>query len=78
MVWDLHSNIAQAVNMKTPRILNQAMKLAKRANVAVIMSRRLHQKDAGAKDQRKTGDTQASGFAKRKGYCKNYKQNKNQ
>ena len=39
-VWGLHSHIAQAINMKNPRTLNQAMRLAKRANIAVTMSRR--------------------------------------
>ena len=39
-VWGLHLHIAQAVNMKNPRTLNQAMKLAKRADNAVTMSRR--------------------------------------
>ena len=77
-VWGLHANIAQAVNMKIPRTLNQAMKLAKRADVAVTMSRRPGQKDAGSQDQRKTGDAQASGSGGRRGYWKNFKQNKNQ
>ena len=77
-VWGLHANIAQAVNMKNPRTLNQAMKLAKRADIAVTMSRRPGQKEAGPQDQRKAGDMQASGSGGRKGYWKNFKQNKNQ
>ena len=76
LVWGLHSNIAQAVNMKTPRILNQAMKLAKRADMAINMSRRPGQRDAGSQDQKKTGDAQASGSTGKKGYWKNIKQNK--
>ena len=39
-VWGLHSNIAQEVNMKNPRTLNRAMELAKRADVAITMSRK--------------------------------------
>ena len=45
-VRGLHSNITQAMNIKTPRMLNQAMKLVKRADIAVTISRRLGQKDA--------------------------------
>ena len=77
-VNDLHSNIAQAVNMKNPRTLNQVMKLAKRADIVVAMSRKLGQTDAGSLEQRKTGDAQAYGSIGRRGYWKNYKQNKNQ
>ena len=47
-VWGLHSTIAQEVNMKNPRTLNRAMELAKRADVAVTMSRRPGQRDAGS------------------------------
>ena len=39
-VWGLHSSIAQEVNMKNPRTLNRAMELAKRADVAITMSKR--------------------------------------
>lgn len=49
-VLGLHSNIAQAINMKNPRILNQAMKLTKRAGIAMIMSRRLGQKNIGSQE----------------------------
>lgn len=45
-VRGLHSNITQAVNIKTPRMLNQAMKLVKRADIAVTISRRPGHKDA--------------------------------
>ena len=62
-VWGLHANIAQAVNMKNPRTLNQAMKLAKRADIAMTMSRRQGQKETGLQEQRKAGDLQASGDA---------------
>ena len=48
-VWGLHPNIAQEVNMKNPRTLNRAMELAKRADVAISMSRRPGQRDV---DQR--------------------------
>ena len=66
------------MNMKNPRTLNQAMKLAKRADIAVTMSIRPGQKGVGPQDQRKAGDMQASGSGGRKGYWKNFKQNKNQ
>ena len=39
-VWGLHQNIAQQVNMKNPGTLTHAMKLAKRADMAITMSRR--------------------------------------
>ena len=43
----LHANIAQAVNIKNPSMLNRAMQLAKRADMAITMSRRPGQRDAG-------------------------------
>ena len=49
-VWGLHSSIAQEVNMKNPRTLNRAMELAKRAEVAITMSRRPSQRDAESQE----------------------------
>ena len=40
LVWGLHPTIAQEVNMKNPRMLNRAMEPAKRADVAITMSKR--------------------------------------
>ena len=45
-VWGLHASLAQQVNMKNPTTLNRAMQLAKRADVAMTMSRRPGQRDA--------------------------------
>ena len=45
--------IAQEVNMKNPRTLNRAMELEKRADVAITMSKRPGQWDAGSQDQKK-------------------------
>ena len=59
-VWDLHSTIAQEVNMKNPRTLNRAMELAKRADVAITMSRRPGQWDAGSQDQKRPATGQQS------------------
>ena len=59
-VWGLHSNIAQEVNMKNPRMLNRAMELAKRADVAITMSRKPGQRDTGSQDQRKPAASQQS------------------
>ena len=77
-VWGLHANLAQQVNMKNPTTLNKAMQLAKRADVAMTMSRRPGQRDADAQ-QRKTDGAQASGSrGGHRGYYKNFKNNKNQ
>ena len=76
-VWGLHSTIAQEVNMKNPRTLNRAMELAKRANVAITMSRRLGQQDAGSQEQRKPATVQQPEQQKKRGYWQNRKQNKN-
>ena len=57
-VWGLHSNIAQEVNLKNPRPLNRAMELAKRADVAITMSRRPGQRDAGSQEQKKPAASQ--------------------
>ena len=76
-VWGLHSTIAQEVNMKNPRTLNRAMELAKRADVAITMSRRLGQRDAGSQDQKKPAMGQQSEQQRKRGYWQNRKQNKN-
>ena len=39
-VWGLHSHLATQVNMQHPATLNRAIQLAKRADVAVQLSRR--------------------------------------
>ena len=66
-IWGLHTNIAQTVNMKNLSTLNRAMQLAKRADMAITMSRRPGQRDVGSQDQKKTGDAQASGSTGKKG-----------
>ena len=76
-VWGLHTGIAQQVNMKNPTTLNRAMQLAKRADMAIAMSRRPGQRDADAQ-QKKPDGAQASGSGgQKKGYWKNWKNNKN-
>ena len=57
-IWGLHSNIAQEVNMKNPRTLNRAMELAKRADVAITISRRSGQRDARSQEQKKPAAVQ--------------------
>ena len=47
-VWGLHANIAQEVNMKSPKTLTRAMQLAKRADVVIAMSRRPSQRETGS------------------------------
>ena len=77
-VWGLHAGLAQQVNMKNPTTLNRAMQLAKRADVAMAMSRRPGQREVDSQ-QKKTDGAQASGSGGfKKGYFKNWKQNKNQ
>ena len=76
-VWGLHSNIAQEVNMKNPRTLNRAMELAKRADVAITMSRKPGQQDTRSQDQRKPVASQQSQQQRKRGYWQNRKQNKN-
>ena len=76
-VWGLHSTIAQEVNMKNPRTLNRAMELAKRADVAITMSRRPGQWDAGSKEQEKPAAGQQPEEQRKRGYWQNKKQNKN-
>ena len=66
-IWGLHSNIAQEVNMKNPRTLNRAMELAKRADVAITMSRKPGQRDAGSQDQRKPAASQQSEQQRKRG-----------
>ena len=76
-VWGLHPNIAQEVNMKNPRTLNRAMELAKRADVAITMSRRPGQRDAGSQEQKKPATGQQPEQQRRRGYWQNRKTNKN-
>ena len=76
-VWGLHPNIAQEVNMKNPRTLNRAMELVKRADVAITMSRRPGQRDAGSQEQKKPAAVQQPEQQRRRGYWKNRKSNKN-
>ena len=52
-VSGLHSTIAQEVNMKNPRTLNRAMELAKRADVAITISKRPGQWDSRSEEQKK-------------------------
>ena len=54
--------------MKNHKALNQTIKLAKRAGIAITMSKRSGHMDAGSQDQKKTGEAQASGSAGKKGY----------
>ena len=63
--------------MKVPRMLNRAMELAKRADVAIAMSRRPGQRDARSQEQRKPILVQQPQQQRRRGYWKNRKQNKN-
>ena len=67
-VWGLHSTIAQEVNMKNPRTLNRAMELAKRADVAITMSRRPSQRDAGSQDQKKPVAGRQPELQRKRGY----------
>ena len=67
-VWGLHSTIAQEVNMKNPRMLNRAMELAKRADVAITMSKRPGQWDAGSQEQKKPAAVQQPEQQRRRGY----------
>ena len=76
-VWGLHSTIAQEVNVKNPRKLNRAMELAKRADVAITMSRRPVQWDAESQEQKKPAASQQSEQRRKRGYWQNRKQNKN-
>ena len=63
--------------MKNLRTLNRAMELAKRADVAITMSRRLGQQDAGSQEQKKPAAGQQPEQQKKRGYWQNRKQNKN-
>ena len=76
-VWGLHSNIAQEVNMKNPRTLNRAMELAKRADVAITMSRRPGQQDVGSQEQRKPDVGQQSSNRRKEGTSKTENKTKN-
>ena len=63
--------------MKNLRTLNRAMELAKRADVAITMSRRPGQWDAGSQEQRKPAASQQLEQQRKRGYWQNRKQNKN-
>ena len=54
--------------MKNLRTLNRAMELAKRADVAITMSRRPGQRDAGCQEQRKPTAIQQPGQQRKRGY----------
>ena len=70
-VWALHSTIAQEVNMKNPITLNRAIELAKRANVAITMSRRPGQRDTGSQEQRKPTVVQQPEQQRKRGHWQN-------
>ena len=63
--------------MKNPSTLKRAMELAKRADVAITMSRRPVQRDAGSQEQKKPAAGQQSEQQRKRGYWQNRKQNKN-
>ena len=51
-VWGLHSHLATQVNMQNPATLNRAIQLAKRADVAVQLSRRPGASGSGSAQQK--------------------------
>ena len=51
-VWGLHSHLATQVNMQNPATLNRAIQLAKRADVAVQLSRRPGAGGSGSTQQK--------------------------
>ena len=51
-VWGLHSHLATQVNMQNSAMLNRAIKLAKKANVAIQMSRRPGASGSGSSQQK--------------------------
>ena len=63
--------------MKNLRMLNRAMELAKRADVAITMSRRPGQRGVGSQEQKKPAVGQQPEQQRRRGYWQNRKQNKN-
>ena len=63
--------------MKNLRTLNRAMELAKRADVAITMSKRPSQRDARSQEQRKSTAVQQPEQQRKPGYWQNRKQNKN-
>ena len=53
-VWGLHSHLATQVNMQNPATLNRAIQLAKKADVAVQLSRRPGASGSSSSQQQKT------------------------
>ena len=51
-VWGLHSHLATQVNMQNPATLNRAIQLAKKADVAVQLSRRPGASGSGSSQQK--------------------------
>ena len=51
-VWGLHSHLATQVNMQNPATLNRVIQLAKRADVAVQLSRRPGAGGSGSTQQK--------------------------
>ena len=51
-VWGLHSHLATQVNMQSPVTLNRAIQLAKKADVAVQLSRRPGASGSGSSQQK--------------------------
>ena len=53
-VWGLHSHLATQVNMQNPATLNRAIQLAKKADVAIQLSRRPGASGSSSSQQQKT------------------------
>ena len=51
-VWGLHSHLATQVNMQNPATLNRAIQLAKKADVAIQLSRRPRASGSGSSQQK--------------------------
>ena len=51
-VWGLHSHLATRVNMQNPAMLNRPIKLAKKADVVIQMSRRPGASGSGSSQQK--------------------------
>ena len=51
-VWGLHSHLATQVNMQSPATLNRAIQLAKKADVAIQLSRRPGASGSGSTQQK--------------------------
>ena len=63
--------------MKNPKTLTRAMQLAKSADVAIAMSKRPGQREAGSQDLKKPAEGRQPEAQRRRGYWQNKKQNKN-